>query len=393
MEPEYVDYNSLAALLAPQAQALQAIAMRPQKEVVKTTTTSTPRALADMIANRDRIGTATRELDDALKARETLGYTLANALANVPQQQGYGSWLSDLARGFGSGATMRTNAQVDRAQKAYDAQMKDLAEILAYDKAMGETQTQEQRIDYKEMPYGAAGSGAKSRQQQASGDSVSGIQVTNFGRSVGYDPVENLPDYGPVTRAALSEEELGVMKYFPFAQSAAKGLTDKTATQLQSTYQDISSNILSGAVLDFVGKAGGIRVADTPAEQEFIFGPIRNYKNMTPSQLKQGLSQARNNFVASGLNKLEQKKAMAQQSGQAFPDVSKDELVEELTNWWNSSFSVPKGLETETMYNIQDKPINEPQMDKKTISVGEVRKGYRFKGGDPKKKENWELVK
>ena len=100
---------------------------------------TTPYARPDMIANRDRIGTATRELDDALKARETLGYTLANSLANVPQQQGYGSWLSDLVRGFGSGATMRTNAQVDRAQKKHDADMKDLAQILAYDKAMGGT--------------------------------------------------------------------------------------------------------------------------------------------------------------------------------------------------------------------------------------------------------------
>lgn len=97
---------------------------------------TTPYARPDIIANRDRIGTATRELDDALKARETLGYTLANALAGVPQQEGYGSWLSDFARGFGSGATMRTNAQVDRAQKRYNAQMKDLAEILAYDKAI-----------------------------------------------------------------------------------------------------------------------------------------------------------------------------------------------------------------------------------------------------------------
>lgn len=373
------DSLALEAILAPQTQALQALAMRPQKTSATTTTTSTstPYALEDLIATRNRIGESTRALDDALKARETFGYTLANALASAPQQQGAGSWLSDFARGFGGGMSARTNAAVDRAQKKYEAEMKDLADILAFDKAMGETttQTQNQTMGYTPMEYGTAGA-VKTAGGQGAG-SLNGVQQNNFGRSVGYDPVENLPDFGPVTRAALSEEELGIMKYVPFSQSIAKGLTDKTATQLQSTYQDISSNILSGAVLDFVGKAGGIRVADTPAEQEFIFGPIRNYKNMTPRQLRAGLEQSRNNFVAAGLNK-------AAQQG---VDVSETELK----NWWNSAFSVPEGKQTEKMYNVQNPPA-ERAKQQKTISVGEVRNGYRFKGGDPKKKENWEAI-
>ena len=170
MEQEYVDYSSLAGLLAPQTQALQALAMRPQKTSAVTTTTSssTPRALQNMIENRDRIRTASRELDDALKARETLPYTLANALSNVPQQQGYGSWLSDFARGLGTGGKMLTDAQMARAQMKRQNEMEDLAEILAYDKAMGDigTQTQRQEIGYTELPWpvsgakGAAGSGA-----------------------------------------------------------------------------------------------------------------------------------------------------------------------------------------------------------------------------------------
>lgn len=366
MEKDYVDYNTLAAIMAPQTQALQAIAMRPQKTSAYTTTTSTPRALADMIANRDRIGTATRELDNALKARETLGYTLANSLANIPQQQGYGSWLSDLARGFGSGATMRTNAQVDRAQKAYDAKMKDLAEILAYDKAMGETQVQNQVMGYTPMEYGATG-GKGSLAKGAGGDSLGGVQQVNFNRSVGYDPVENLPDFGPVTRAALSEEELGVGKYIPWAQSTAKGISGKKAVQLQSTWSDISDNILSGRVLDFVGKAGGIRVADTPAEQEFIFGPIRNYKNMSQEQLRAGLKQARNNFVAQGM-------AKARATG---VDIGEQELKD----WWNSAFSVPEGMSTDKMYNVQDRPKSAGTS--RNLVVGEVRNGVRFLGYNP----------
>lgn len=373
------DSLALEAILAPQTQALQALAMRPQKTSATTTTTSTstPYALEDLIATRKRIGESTRALDDALKARETFGYTLANALAGVPQQQGAGSWLSDFARGFGGGMSARTNAAIDRAQKKYEAEMKDLADILAFDKAMGETttQTQDQVIGYTPMEYGAAG-GTKAASGQGAG-SLSGVQQNNFGRSVGYDPFENLPDFGPVTRAALSEEQVNPLLKYVGGQAIAKGLTDKTATELQSTWSDISDNILSGRVLDFVGKAGGIRVADTPAEQEFIFGPIRNYQNMTKSQLQAGLKQARNNFVAAGLNK-------AAQQG---VDVSETELK----NWWNSAFSVPEGKQTEKMYNVQNPPA-ERAKQQKTISVGEVRNGYRFKGGDPKKKENWEAI-
>ena len=148
--------NNLTGLLSG---AIEAQAMRPQKTSTYTTSTSTPYALADMIANRDKIGQARQNLDAALKAREDLGYTLANALANVPQQQGYGSWLSDFARSFGGGFASPTNTKIDRAQKAYENEMKDLAEILAFDKAMGETTRQRQDIGYTPMEYGTAGKG------------------------------------------------------------------------------------------------------------------------------------------------------------------------------------------------------------------------------------------
>lgn len=381
MEQDYVDYSSLAGLLAPQTQALQALAMRPQKTSAVTTTTSssTPRALQNMIENRDKIRTASRELDDALKARETLGYTLASALSNVPQQQGYGSWLSDFARSLGASGKMLTDAKMSREQLKRQNEMEDLAEILAYDKAMGDigTQTQRQEIGYTELPWPASMSKTAAGKGVGT-DSLGGVQSTSFGRSVGYDPAENLPDFGAATRAALSEEELGHLgKYIPLSQSAAKGISGKKAVQLQSTWSDISDNILSGRVLDFVGKAGGIRVADTPAEQEFIFGPIRNYKNMSKDQLQAGLKQSRNNFVAQGM-------AKARSAGL-------DITEQELKDWWNSAFSVPEGLQTDTMYNIQDKP-NAAEQAPKTISVGGIRNGWRFMGGDPNKQENWEKV-
>lgn len=154
--------EDLQAMLANRddalAGAITAYAMRPQKSsvITNTTSTNTPYALADMIANRDRIGQATRDLDEALKLRETTGYSLFNALANIPQQQGYGSWLSDFARALGGSTASPMNAYLARAGTKYENTMKDLDAILKYDKEMGGTQTQNQvqTTGYKEMPWG-----------------------------------------------------------------------------------------------------------------------------------------------------------------------------------------------------------------------------------------------
>lgn len=169
MNEEPLDAQGLAELLAQQTAALQAIATRPVKSSTTTYTTdnSVPRALQDMIKNRDRVRLASQELDQALQARETLPYTLASALSAVPQQQGYGSWLSDFARGLGGGGKMLTDAQMARAQMKRENEMEDLAMILAYDKAMGNIgdQTQRQYVSYVQAPY-ALGSGKGNQQEQ-----------------------------------------------------------------------------------------------------------------------------------------------------------------------------------------------------------------------------------
>lgn len=158
------------------AGAITAYAMRPQKSSVTTTTTSTntPYALADMIANRDRIGQATRDLDDALKLRETTGYSLFNALSGIPQQQGYGSWLSDFARSLGSGAVSPMNAYLARAGTKQENATKDLETILKYDKEMGGTQTQKQvqTMGYQEMPWGGVGVRGKDQTADDKGKSI-----------------------------------------------------------------------------------------------------------------------------------------------------------------------------------------------------------------------------
>ena len=180
---EQPDYNILQSILAPQTAALQQLAMRPQKtsSITNTTSTSTPYALSDLIAARDSLGTATRNLDEALKQRENLGYTLASALSAIPQQEGYGSWLSALGRSFGAGLGARTNAEVDRAQKVYDAEMEDLATRLAFDKAMGETttQSQEQTMDYTPMETSTISTGASGKGAGGQGGTQQQVPVLN----------------------------------------------------------------------------------------------------------------------------------------------------------------------------------------------------------------------
>lgn len=134
--------NSIANdLMISLGNAISAQANRPQK--TSSTITSTPLQLADMLARRNSIGNASANLAKSLKQREGLWYNLAAALSNVPQQQGYGNWLSGGAKSFGDAFNSRANMAMDNAQKQYDASRTDLADALMFDKAMGEKQTED----------------------------------------------------------------------------------------------------------------------------------------------------------------------------------------------------------------------------------------------------------
>lgn len=125
---------------SPMADILSLLASSSGRPVRnKQVQTKTPYAREDMIASRNKIGEATRYLDEALKQRENFGYSLANALSAIPQQEGAGSWLTDFARGFGGGFATPTNLAIDRAVRGYTNQTKDLENRLKYDKELGET--------------------------------------------------------------------------------------------------------------------------------------------------------------------------------------------------------------------------------------------------------------
>ena len=143
------------------ANAIEQQAMRPQKESVRTftTSTSTPRALEDMIMRRNSIGANNQRLLDALKGRETWNYNLGAGLANLAPVQGYGDWGVNALRAFGGAMNRPTDAQIAREQAAQELAQKDLETALAYDKAMGETETQNQtqNIGYTPGVAGATG--------------------------------------------------------------------------------------------------------------------------------------------------------------------------------------------------------------------------------------------
>lgn len=319
-----------------QTDALNAIASRPQKEFQETK----PLEYADMLARRNQIGAERAMLNEALKQRETFGYGLANALASMPAQQGAGSWLGDFARGFGSAFNARANAAIDRAKQDYEAAQADLATALAFDKAMGEKQT----MGYMAVPYVKGNTGTTAGGGTGV-DTISGLPIENFGRSVGYDPVANKLEFGPLTRNAASGEQLGIGNWLtvPGSNTLAKGLTEEKSADLQDLYGDIAENILTGKVLDFVGKAGSVRIADTEPEKQTIFGPLSGYMDMSDEQLNRAIERSRNNFVSLAIKK-------------GIP-------AEEAKVWYNSAFTVPKSLRSETMYNIQDMP-------KETTAVG-----------------------
>ena len=166
-----INYSVLGSIVLPQTQALQALAMRPQKSLQKTYTTSNtvPYALQDMLNARNTISNSTNELEKILKLRESPWYATLKALGEVRGSSEPGKWLESGLRGLSTGYTSLDDIKAENAKLLRDARVEDLTQRLAYDKAMGEYQTQYKRedTDYTEMPWGGAGgkSGSQSTQQ------------------------------------------------------------------------------------------------------------------------------------------------------------------------------------------------------------------------------------
>ena len=254
------------------AGAIAAYAMRPQKTstITNTTSTNTPYALADMIANRNKIGQATRDLDEALKLRETTGYSLFNALASVPQQQGYGSWLSDFARALGGGAVNPMNAYLARAGTKHENTMKDLETILKYDKEMGGTQTQNQvqTMGYQEMPWGGVGGKGKANIAENIGDKIAKSEITASNLGDLYKTIEDNPSIFSSIAGIHQDEASRALK---------KGINMAGVKEMQQREFEYLTSIMPN------GFATAINAAK---EQENMAPYTTAYKNGTGSEKK-----------------------------------------------------------------------------------------------------------
>lgn len=286
-----INEYALSSVLAPFAEAQMAMANRPQKSSVITDTfsTSTPYALEDLITARDSLGTATRNLDEALKAREGLGYTLASALSAIPEQQGYGSWLSNLGRSFGAGLGARTNAAIDRAQKVYDAEMKDLANRLAFDKAMGETtaQSQKQRIGY--LGENGTGKGAGS-------DEVVRKIATATGE--GTDPEEFIKKYNTGGLIETTASNVDPQENPTLAAKLIRSYVAPVNTGARSALaQNMTDKIIGPKVQNMIQNMGGARGADTLREVSTRIGPLAQLTSLGTQEQLGAISAAKTDVL------------------------------------------------------------------------------------------------
>lgn len=286
MDEQNLNYdlaNIFAPQLAAQTQALQAIAMRPQKTSARTftTSTSTPRALEDMIMRRNSIGANNQRLLDALKGRETWNYNLGAGLANLAPVQGYGDWGVNALRAFGGAMNRPTDAQIAREQAAQELAQKDLETALAYDKAMGETQTQQQvqEMGYTPMEYGVAGG----KGAGGAGQEVAEQEVYDFTQPAmpetpitwseldiqgqKTDPQTNIPTLG------------GLVAKYTGAQLSPEGRYSKNANQ-----QAYTQTFTVPTITKVAKAAGGSRGIDTIPEINIKGGPELSSANMTSSE-------------------------------------------------------------------------------------------------------------
>ena len=278
------EFDSLAleAILAPQTQALQTLAMRPQKNQTITTSTSTPYALGDLLAVRDQLGGATQDLNNALKARENPWYATMKALGQVKGSPEYGSWLESGLKGLATGRTILDDIKLENAQSLYDARMKDLANRLAFDKAMGETQTQKQIIDYKEMPWG--GAGGKSGIQGGPDQVVQNIATAT---GEGMDPEEFIKQYntGGFIESGASDVDARDNPTLAarFIRSAVAPINTGARSALA---QNMTDKIIGPKVQNMIQNMGGARGADTLREVSTRIGPLAQITSLgTQEQL------------------------------------------------------------------------------------------------------------
>lgn len=334
--------NENTSALAQLAQGQMMQAMRPQKSVVTTSTSNTnttrPLEYADMANRRALIGLGRNEYEKALQTRERPIYTTLAGLASMPQQQGYGSFWGNAVRAFGSAGLAPYEARIDRLKQTYDLSNQEQEKAFQMGQAMGnqatQGQTSTQKTDYEQLPYELPVSGKASA--KGSGDTkVWDNRI--YGVSVNYDPVKTLRE-GDYTYMNQLGSTGGIGGW------VASGIGGKEkAADLATIKNDLRDNTIINRILEFVEKAGSIKVADTEQEKRDLFGQLMEIDKVPDNQLADVIDRERNKFVT------KTQKILVDSGVQG---VTQDDLK----RLFNSAFTVPNRLQTKDMHNFQDAP-------------------------------------
>lgn len=288
----------------PVAFAINAMATRPQK------TMEIPWARPDMVATRSRIGESTRLLDEALKGRENFGYALADALSGITSDSTPGGWLAGAASGFGKGFNALKNLQIDRAKTINERNTKDLADILAYDTAMGKI------YDYDQMPYGtASGKGSKTEQKPRNYDFTAPtmpekaprwgeLEIQAAGR---IDPNTNVRTGGGM-----------------IANWVAEKVNPGGVAAMQANFDAYAKTFTQDRIAQIVEEGGGGRGVDTIPEINIKGGPELSAANKNSRQYAEAVQ--------------DQAYSIADQVIKANPNatITREELASLLINSYNN---------------------------------------------------------
>lgn len=385
-----MNYNDIgvAAALGQLAQAQEAMAMRPQKTYSRTTTssTSTPRALEDMIMRRGMIGANNQRLLDALKKRETFGYNFGSGLANLAPVSGYGDWGVNALRAFGGAMTRPTDAEIAREQAARQMEAEDIKTALDLDKAMGETQNQiqEENVGYTEMPYTGATAKAK---QPAQGEG-SGIASYLDLPDIDIDALNKKAGSWETNEYNPSDQNQSWLKNLAYRTTRGEdkeyGVALSKKTDRSNAFEQFKTNAMQGMfdVLKVLRPATDtdVLVALSSAGADPLLSPETRDQRLTKTlnqELRKGeLAPVKN------LRHWQDTVKLFQKTGEWNPQAA-----------LKQSAPAKKTQVSQEPMGAMMQSMGAPRSDRKTPAIGEVRNGIRFLGFNEDGSMKFERVK
>lgn len=285
-----INYSVLGSIVLPQTQALQALAMRPQKSLQKTYTTSNtvPYALQDMLNARNTISNSTNELEKILKLRESPWYATLKALGEVRGSSEPGKWLESGLRGLSTGYTSLDDIKAENAKLLRDARVEDLTQRLAYDKAMGEYQTQYKREDTDYTESKGSGQGGPNQV----------VQNIATATGEGMDPEEFIKQYNTGGFVESGASNVDAQDNPTLIARFIRSYVAPTNTGARSALaQNMTDKIIAPKIQNMVQNLGGAKGGDTLREVYARIGPLAQITSLGTQEQLGAISAAKTDVL------------------------------------------------------------------------------------------------